>query len=70
MDAKKKVKDLWKMSEAELNKELGNCQQSLFKMKFQKVVEEIADITVIRKTKRKIAQIKTILHARAHEQKK
>jgi ribosomal protein L29 len=66
----KKVKDLWKLSDAELTKELGNAQQSLFKMKFQKAVEEITDITVIGKTKRKIARIKTILHARMHEQKK
>jgi ribosomal protein L29 len=64
MEAKKRIKDMWKMSDGELQKELVASQESLFKLRFKKVVEEITDIAVIRKTRRKIAQIKTILHLR------
>lgn len=55
------------MSESELLKEMESCQEALFKYRFQKVVEEFTDTTVIGKTKRKIAQIKTILHQRKLE---
>lgn len=60
----KETNDLRKMSDGELSKELGVCQEALFRLRFQKVVEEVADTTVIRKTRRKIARIRTILHLR------
>ena len=63
MEAKKK-QDFSKMSESELKKEWTNAQEALFKLRFQKVVEEVTDITVIRKNKRKIARINTILRLR------
>lgn len=64
------IKELRKMSDADLEKELSNCRENLFKLRFQKVVEEITDKSVIHKTRRKIAQIKTILHLRNLENKK
>lgn len=63
MEAKKK-QDFSKMSDSELKKEWANAQEALFKLRFQKVVEEVTDITVIRKNKRKIARINTILRLR------
>lgn len=59
--SKKETKELVKLSDGELEKELGVCRETLYKCRFQKVVEEIADVTMIRKTKRRIARIKTIL---------
>lgn len=63
----KQLRELRKMNDSELLKELEACQEALFKYRFQKVVEEVTDTTVIRKTRRKIAQIKTILHLRKIE---
>lgn len=57
------------MTDNELQKELESCQESLFKYRFQKVVEEVSDTNVIRKAKRKIAQIKTLVHLRKLETK-
>jgi large subunit ribosomal protein L29 len=65
----KKIKELWKMADSELQKELNACQETLLKLRFQKVVEEASDNSIIRKTRRKIARIKTILHQRSSQAK-
>ncbi|WP_372368571.1 50S ribosomal protein L29 [Candidatus Uabimicrobium sp. HlEnr_7] len=59
-----KSSDLRKLSEEELKKELDEAREGLLKLRFQKVVDEMNDTSVIRKTRRKIARIKTILHER------
>ena len=61
---KSKRKNLHKLSNEDLQKDLASCQEALLKLRFQKVVEEVADTTIIRKTKKKIARIKTILRLR------
>jgi len=61
---KGKANELWKLSDDELNKELGAAREALFKLKFQAVVDEVTDKSIVRKAKRKIARIKTILRAR------
>lgn len=57
----KTIKELRKLSAAELEKTLKSTQESLFKLRFQKVVEDVTDTTQIKKNKRKIAQIKTLM---------
>ena len=55
------IKVYQKMSSDELNKEIKVLQEGLFKLRFQKVVEETRDTSKIKKAKRQIAQIKTVL---------
>lgn len=62
------VKDLWKMSDGDLQKEISACQENLLKLRFKKEVEDVVATSVIRSTKRKIAQAKTILHLRQIKQ--
>jgi ribosomal protein L29 len=49
------------MSTQGLLVELKNHQEALFKLKFQKIVEEFKDVTQLKKTKRSIAVILTLL---------
>jgi ribosomal protein L29 len=46
------IKDLRKLSDNELQKRLESTQQSLLKLRFQKVVDEVTDISQIRKLRR------------------
>lgn len=64
MKSKKELAGLGKLSEDELKKEIVSSQETIYKMRFQKQVEETTDKTVINKTRKKIARIKTILRAR------
>jgi len=50
-----------KMSAEELEKEAKNLQESLLKLRFKKVVEDVKDTSQAKKAKKQIAQIKTIL---------
>jgi len=59
-----KSSELRKLSDEELKKALEEAREGLLKLRFQKVVDEMNDKSVIRKTRRKIARIKTILHER------
>lgn len=56
-----KTVELRKLSDEELKKELEEAREGLLKLRFQKVVDEMNDTSVIRKTRRKIARIKTLL---------
>lgn len=60
--SKKQFKELLKLSESELEKELATAQESQMKLRFQRAVEENKDTSVMKKTRRKIARIKTLLH--------
>lgn len=65
-----KTVELRKLSEEQLVKELDETRGGLLKLRFQKVVDEMTDTSVFRKTKRKIARIKTILAERTAASKK
>ena len=60
----KSVKELRKLSGNELQKELKSAQESLLKLRFQKVVDEVTDTTQLKKNRKAVAQIKTILKER------
>lgn len=60
----KETKDLSKLSDEDLKKELKTNRETLLKQRFQKVVEEMVDKSVLGKTRKKIARILTILRAR------
>lgn len=58
---KKTLKTLQNKSSEELLKELKAIQESLFKLRFQKSVEETMDTSQFRKARVKVAQINTLL---------
>lgn len=58
---KKTLKALKGKSQDELIKELKQTQELIYKLRFQKVVEETMDTSQFRKSRVKIAQIKTLL---------
>lgn len=57
----KSLKDLRKLSDADLLKELQGEQEALYKLRCQQVVDEIADTTQVSKHKRQIARINTLI---------
>lgn len=65
----KLINELRKMSDVELAKELKEAQDNLFKLRFKKVIDEMNDKSQIKKSKRKIARIKTILSQRVSSEK-
>lgn len=59
-----KIKELRNKSTEELRKELQNLQDNLLKTRFKAVVDDITDTSVIKKTKKSIAKIKTLIRER------
>lgn len=57
-----------KMSVQDLEKELKALQETVFKLRFKKVVEEIKDTTQSKKARKQIAQIKTLLRQQATQE--
>lgn len=58
------------MSDNELQKELASSKEALFKLNFQKVVDEFTNTSLLSKAKRKIAKIETLLRLREIEKQK
>lgn len=58
---RKSLKALQNKSREELLKELKATQEAIFKLRFQKSVEETMDTSQFRKSRVKIAQINTLL---------
>ena len=46
----------------ELNSELGDCQDALQNLVFQKSMQQLEDLSQIKKTRKKIARLKTLIH--------
>ena len=57
-----KIDKLIEMSKEQLKNELSSYQDSLLNLKFQKNLQQLEDSSQISKTRRNIAQIKTILN--------
>jgi ribosomal protein L29 len=57
-----KIDKLIEMSKVQLEDELSSYQDSLLNLKFQKSLEQLEDSSQLSKTRRNIAQIKTILN--------
>tara|TARA_B100000401_G_C52665263_1_gene652111 strand:- start:341 stop:544 length:204 start_codon:yes stop_codon:yes gene_type:complete len=56
-----KVQQLNEMNESELLDKLNENLDSLQNLKFQQALQQLDDATNIKKTRREIAQIKTVL---------
>ncbi len=51
-----------KVQLSELNTKLIDCQDSLQNLIFQKSMQQLEDLSQIKKTRKKIARIKTMIH--------
>ena len=55
-------KDKLKGSIDELRSELRDCQEALQNLVFQKSMQQLEDLSQIKKTRKKIARLKTLIH--------
>ena len=46
----------------ELRSELGDCQEALQNLVFQKSLQQLEDLSQLKKTRKKIARLKTLIH--------
>ena len=46
----------------ELRSELGDCQDALQNLVFQKSMQQLEDLSQIKKTRKKIARLNTLIH--------
>lgn len=60
------AKELRIQSVEELTDELSNLQESLFNQRFRNILGQLEDTSQLKKIRRDIARIKTILRAREH----
>ena len=56
------ISDLRKLSDDKLIKRLEECSDALFNLRFQKAMQQLEEPLLIRRKKREIAQIKTLLN--------
>ena len=54
-------KDKMNGSIDELRSELGDCQDALQNLVFQKSMQQLEDLSQIKKTRKKIARLKTLI---------
>lgn len=65
-----KIKEIRERQTEALKHELADCQKRLFELRTQAVTEKLEDPSRIRKTRRDIARIKTVLRQREMQQQK
>ena len=62
-----KAKDIRERSDDELRKSLGDLEEQLFKLRFQKSTGQIENPVKIREVRRDIARVKTVINERRAE---
>jgi large subunit ribosomal protein L29 len=65
-----KIKDIRQKDTEHLRQELGEQQKQLFTLRTQAVTEKLEDPSQLRKARKSIARIKTVMHQRAMEKGK
>ena len=55
-------KDKLSRSIDEIRSELGDCQDALQNLVFQKSMQQLEDLSQIKKTRKKIARLMTLIH--------
>ena len=58
------VRELREKSDDALKQELEETHESLFRLRFQSATQQLADNSQIKKSRRRVALIKTLLHER------
>jgi large subunit ribosomal protein L29 len=61
---KKKMKEIRQLESSHLQQELGEKQKHLFELRTQAVTEKLENPSQLHKTRKEIAQLKTILRQR------
>ena len=61
----RETRELRERTEAQLGEDLESAHQSLFNLRFQAATRQLADVSQVRKAKRRIARLKTLTHERA-----
>jgi len=56
-----RVSELREMTQEQLGEEVENARQELFNLRFRLATRQLEDTNVLRRAKKKIARIKTIL---------
>lgn len=64
---KLRVKDLRNLDETELRKQLDDAYEELFNLRTRLAIRELDNFAELGKTRRSIAQLKTILREQARE---
>ena len=59
-----KTTDLRKRSDKELSHTADQLRADLFDVRFRREVDQVADLNVMRRTRRDIARVLTVLHER------
>jgi large subunit ribosomal protein L29 len=62
-----KAKDIRERSQDELNKMLGDLEEQLFKLRFQKSTGQIENPVKIREVRKDIARVLTVMNERQSE---
>jgi ribosomal protein L16/ribosomal protein L29 len=64
-----KVKEIRDRSDDELRKQLGDLEEQLFKLRFQKSTGQIENPQKIREVRKDIARVLTVINQRVHQEK-
>lgn len=59
-----KTKDIRELSDAELNKKLGDSKDELFKLRFQMATGQLDNPMKLQEVRRGIARVKTVIRER------
>ena len=59
------TRELRERTEEQLREDLESAHQSLFNLRFQSATRQLADVSQVRKARRRIARLKTLVHERA-----
>ncbi len=62
--SQQEVRELREQSADGLQKELDQAHEALFRLRFQAATRQLADNSQVKKARRRVALIKTLLHER------
>ena len=62
--SQQEVRELREQSADGLQKEFGQAHEALFRLRFQAATRQLADNSQVKKARRRVALIKTLLHER------
>jgi large subunit ribosomal protein L29 len=60
-----KAKELMTKDAAALNEELGALLKTQFNLRMQKAMQQLNDVNQLRKVRREIARVRTVMHQKA-----
>ena len=60
------AQELRSHGDEQLRNELESAHEELFTLRFQAATRQLADVSKVRKTRRQVARLRTLLHEHAH----